>query len=56
MSDAKAPIRKAYAVGNKSIVVAIAPPLVQKFSIDEHTFFEEVETAEGILLRPRRLA
>lgn len=55
MSDAKSLIRKAYTIGNKSIVVAIAPPLVRKFEIDEATFFEEVETAEGILLKPRRL-
>lgn len=52
---AQNPIRRVHNVGN-SMLVAIAPPLVKKLNIDEGTFFEEKETAEGILLVPRRLA
>lgn len=49
-------LRRAHIVGS-SVVITLHPSLVQKFQAsDPMTFFEEVATAEGILLKPKRIS
>lgn len=51
-----APIMRRCHVVGTSIVITIAPSLAEKFNAnDPLTFFEEVATDEGILLKPRRV-
>lgn len=47
-------LKKLHLVGRNSLVVTIHPDLVAKYGLNDLTFFEQVETSEGILMKPRR--
>ena len=49
------PLKKAHFVGS-SVVVTLDPQIVRKFQIDDNTFFIQESTADGILMRIRKLS
>jgi hypothetical protein len=49
------PLKKAHLVGS-SVVVTLDPQIVQKFQIDENTFFIQEPTEDGILMRIKKLS
>jgi hypothetical protein len=51
----KISIKKAHFVGS-SVVVTLDPQIVQKFQIDDNTFFIQEPTEDGILMRIRKLS
>lgn len=51
----EAPVRKAHWI-NESCMMTIAPEHVKRLGIDKRTFFEQIPTENGILLRMRRLS
>ena len=55
MSGKKIPLKKAHFVGS-SVVVTLDPQIVQKFQIDENTFFIQEPTEDGILMRIKKLS